>query len=168
MLAAHHSRDQATAWPGVDRLTTNMRGNDLLAGNGEVAIVDDDESIRVAIKTLLESLGQWVQEFCSAEAFLNAGRFHNFDCLILDVRMPGLGGLELQRRLSDDNNRIPIVFITAHYSEEDRTKDMEAGAIAFLSKPFSEGELLTSIRLALASRTDAPGRYSADSNRSDE
>jgi len=123
----------------------------VLAGNAEVAIVDDDESTLEAIKTLLESLGLWVQKFPSAYAFLNSGRLENVDCLILDVRMPGLGGLELQRRLATANSRIPIVFITAHYIEADRTKAMEAGAVAFLSKPFSENELLTAIRLALAS-----------------
>jgi FixJ family two-component response regulator len=137
--------------PEFGGLTNNMQ--DVLTRIASVAIIDDDQSIREAIKTLLDSLGLNVEEFSSAEVFLTSGRSQPFDCLLLDVRMPGLGGLELQRRLIADNSRIPIVFITAHYSEEDRTKAMEAGAIDFLNKPFSEHALLTAIGSALASQT---------------
>jgi FixJ family two-component response regulator len=126
-----------------------MRDNDALVESVHVAVVDDDDSIRVAIKTLLESLGLCVQAYASAGAFLDSSLSQNFDCLILDVRMPVLGGLELQRRLAVANRRIPVVFITAHYSEEERIKAMEAGAADFLSKPFSERQLLSAIRLAL-------------------
>ena len=149
--------------PDFGWLTNNMK--DVLTEGASVAIIDDDQSIREAIKTLLDSLGLNVEEFSSAEGFLNSGRSQPFDCLLLDVRMPGLGGLELQRRLAADNSRIPIVFITAHYSEEDRTKAMEAGAIDFLNKPFSEHELLTAIGSALASFTD---RYGAEPDSVDE
>ena len=145
-----------------------MQGNNVLAVNAEVAIVDDDESIREAIKTLLESMRLRVEDFSSADTFLNSARVENFDCLLLDVRMPGLNGLELQRRLIADNSRVPIVFITAHFREEDRAKAMAAGAVAFLSKPFSESELLTAIRSAFASRKNASARYAEETDGAEE
>lgn len=111
--------------------------------------MDDDESVREATKALIESTGLSVEEFSSAEAFLNSGRSQAFDCLILDVRMPGLGGLELQRRLLADHCPTPIVFMTALYVEEVRRKAMEAGAVDVLRKPFTEKELLTAISKSL-------------------
>jgi two-component system response regulator FixJ len=126
-----------------------MRGNNVVTETANVAIVDDDRSIREAIKSLLDSYGLYVEEFSSAEAFLNSGQRKAFDCLILDVRMPGLGGLELQRRLAENNNRIPIVFITAYDSEGERTQAIEAGAVAFLNKPFTEQALLGAIGWSL-------------------
>ena len=117
-----------------------------------ISIVDDDASMREAINTLISSLGLSVDEFLSAEDFLKSGQFHVFDCLILDVRMPGLDGLELQRRLIAASINIPIVFITAHYSEDQRRIAMEAGAVAFLRKPFTEQELLNAIDASLAIR----------------
>ena len=113
-----------------------------------ISIVDDDASMRDAIKTLIGSMGLGVDEFSSAEDFMLSPR-SQVDCLILDVRMPGLSGLELQRRLVADNRPVPIVFITAHYSEDDRRRAMEAGAVAFLSKPFTEQELLNAISASL-------------------
>jgi FixJ family two-component response regulator len=110
--------------------------------------VDDDASMRDAIKTLIGSMGLGVDEFSSAEDFMLSPQ-SQVDCLILDVRMPGLSGLELQRRLVADNRPVPIVFITAHYSEDDRRRAMEAGAVAFLSKPFTEQELLNAISASL-------------------
>ena len=112
--------------------------------------MDDDESMREAINTLVCSIGWCAEGFSSAEDFLNSGRSQVCDCLILDIRMPGLSGLELQRRLSADNSQIPIVFMTAHYSEEERRRAMEAGAVDFLSKPFTEHELLNAIGASLA------------------
>ena len=129
-----------------------MQEENTVAESARISIVDDDESMREAIKTLIVSMGLSVEEFSSAEDFLNSGRFQDSDCLILDVRMPGLNGLELQRRLAADNSRVPIVFITAHYSEEERARAMEAGAVDFLSKPFTEKELLKAIRASLAIR----------------
>jgi FixJ family two-component response regulator len=128
----------------------NMRENYSLAEGARISVVDDDESMREAIKALVGSIGLSVEEFSSAEAFLDSGRSQVCDCLILDVRMPGLGGLELQRRLAAENNRIPIVFITAHYGEAERTRAMEAGAVDFLSKPFTEQELFQAIGASLA------------------
>ena len=128
----------------------NMKDQNTLAQGARISIVDDDESMRDAINTLVEAMGLSVEEFSSAEDFLNSGRSQDCDCLILDVRMPGLSGLELQRRLAEDNCPVPIVFITAHYSEEERTRAIEAGAVDFLSKPFTEQELLKAIGVSLA------------------
>jgi len=111
----------------------------------KISIVDDDESMREAIKMLIGSLGMEVEEFSSAEAFLDSESGQSSDCLILDVRMPDLSGPELQRRLLTQKRRIPIIFVTAHYTEEERGKAMAAGAVAFLTKPFSEDELLNAL-----------------------
>jgi FixJ family two-component response regulator len=127
--------------------STKMRESNTVAEGTRISIVDDDESMREAIKTLIGSMGTSVDEFSSAEDFLDSQP--QVDCLILDVRMPGLSGLELQRRLVADKRPVPIVFMTAHYSEEDRRKAMEAGAAAFLSKPFTEQELLNAISASL-------------------
>jgi len=110
-----------------------------------ISIVDDDESMREAIKTLIASLGMEVEEFSSAEAFLKSVTGQNSDCLILDVRMPGLTGPELQHRLLTEQRSIPIIFVTAYYTEEERARAMSAGAVAFLSKPFTEDELLNAL-----------------------
>jgi len=125
-----------------------MREKATVAESARISIIDDDESMREAIKTLIGSMGLNIDEFPSAEEFLNSGRFE-VDCLILDVRMPGLSGLELQRRLVADNRFVPIVFITAHFIEEEQTRAVEAGAVAFLSKPFTEQELLKAISASL-------------------
>jgi FixJ family two-component response regulator len=127
-----------------------MRENYTIAEAARISIVDDDESMREAIKDLMGSMGLSVEEFSSAEAFLNSGRSQSFDCLVLDVSMPGLSGLELQRRLAADDCPLPIVFMTAHYGEEVRRKALEAGAVDFLSKPFTEQELLNAIGKSLA------------------
>jgi FixJ family two-component response regulator len=127
-----------------------MRENYTIAEGATISIVDDDESMREAMKVLIDSMGLGVEGFSSAEAFLNSGRSHLFDCLILDVRMPGLSGLELQGRLAADDCPLPIVFMTAHYGKETRTRAMEAGAVDFLSKPFTEQELLNAIGKSLA------------------
>jgi FixJ family two-component response regulator len=125
-----------------------MRENNAVAEGARISIVEDDASMREAIKTLIGSMGLSVDEFSSAEDFLHSPP-SEVDCLILDVRMPGWSGLELQRRLVADNRRVPIVFITAHYLEEERKRAMEAGAVAFLSKPFTEQELLNAISASL-------------------
>ncbi|HZE68297.1 MAG TPA: response regulator [Pyrinomonadaceae bacterium] len=132
-----------------------MQENYTIAEGARISIVDDNESMREAMKVLIGSMGLGVEGFSSAEAFLNSGRSHLFDCLILDVRMPGLSGLELQRRLAADDCPLPIVFMTAYYGEETRTTAMEAGAVDFLSKPFTEQELLKAIGKSLAmNKTD--------------
>lgn len=138
-----------------------MRENYTIAEGARISIVDDDESMREAMKLLIGSMGLGVEGFSSAEAFLNSGRSHLFDCLVLDVRMPGLSGLELQRRLAADDSPLPIVFVTAHHVEETRTRAMEAGAVDFLSKPFTEQELLSAIRKSLAMNKQTNGSNEA-------
>ena len=114
-----------------------------------ISIVDDDESIREAIQSLLRSVGFRAKTFASAEQFLQSDQIENTACLILDVRMPGMSGLELQRRLMATQCRIPIVFVTAHGDEEARSRALREGAMEFLLKPFSEEALLNAIQAAL-------------------
>ena len=127
-----------------------MRESSTFTKGTRISVVDDDESMREALKALIGSMGLSVEDFSSAEDFLNSGRSQVFDCLILDVMMPGLGGLELQQRLRADNQLLPIIFITAHYSEKERTRAMAAGAVDFLSKPFTEQELFFAIGASLS------------------
>jgi FixJ family two-component response regulator len=141
-----------------------MPEKNIVTEGARISIVDDDESMRVAIKTLVGSMGLSVEDFSSAEDFLNSSRSQVFDCLILDVMMPGLNGLELQRQLAAENRPVPIVFITAHYSEAERSRAMEAGAIDFLSKPFTEQELLNAIGASLAIHKKIAYRSDDDSD----
>jgi FixJ family two-component response regulator len=114
-----------------------------------IAIVDDDESMREAMKSLMRSVGFRAETFASGEEFLNSDRLRDTACLILDLQMPGISGLELQNRLAALQNRVPVVFITAHGNEEDRKRALQAGAVDFLRKPFSEEALLDAIHVAL-------------------
>jgi len=123
-----------------------------------ISIVDDDESVREATKTLLRSVGYQVQTFVSAENLLNSGALGETECLILDVRMPGIDGLELQRRLNADGFRVPIVFITAHGDGTLRRRAIEAGAVDLLDKPFAASTLLATVESALGGREAVPGR----------
>jgi FixJ family two-component response regulator len=116
-----------------------------------VAIVDDDDLMRSALGGLLKAVGLPAQEFASAEEFLNSGQQHQAGCLIADIRMPGISGLELQAKLNADRCRIPIIFITAHGDEKMRLQALRAGAVEFLAKPFDDEALLVSIRSALES-----------------
>ena len=115
----------------------------------QISIVDDDESIREALQSLLRSVGFRAKTFASAEQFLQFDQIETTACLILDVRMPGMSGLELQRRLIATQCRIPIVFVTAHGDEEVRSLALQEGAVEFLLKPFSEEALLNAIQVAL-------------------
>jgi FixJ family two-component response regulator len=114
-----------------------------------ISIVDDDDSLRNSLNNLIRSVGFRAQGFSSAEAFLNSNQLHDTACLILDVRMPGMDGLDLQRQLVAANCRIPIVFNTSHGDDNARTRALEAGAVAFLYKPFREEALLKAIDSAL-------------------
>jgi len=114
-----------------------------------ISIVDDDESMREAIQSLLRSVGFRAKTFASGEQFLQSDQIEHTACLILDVRMPGMSGLELQRRLMATQCRIPIVFVTAHGEEEARSRALQEGAVDFLLKPFSEEALLNAIQAAL-------------------
>jgi FixJ family two-component response regulator len=114
-----------------------------------VYVIDDDESIREALKSLMRSVGLTVQTFASAHEFLESRRLDVPACLILDVRMPGLSGLDLQRDLSEANIRIPIIFITGHGDIPMSVRAMKAGAVEFLTKPFRDQDLLDAIQQAL-------------------
>ena len=116
-----------------------------------VAIVDDDDSMRGALQGLLKAVGLPAQEFASAEEFLNSGKQHQTACLIADIRMPGISGLELQAKLNAERCRIPIIFITAHGDTKMRMQALRAGAVEFLAKPFDDEALLESVRAALES-----------------
>ena len=115
-----------------------------------VFIVDDDASVREALGRLVRSAGLKVEAFASAEAFLNRARTDAPSCLVLDVQLPDLSGLDLQRRMVDANNEMPIVFITGHGDIPTTVRAMKAGAIEFLTKPLVEGDVLESIRQAIA------------------
>jgi FixJ family two-component response regulator len=114
-----------------------------------VAIVDDDDSMRMAVQDLLEAVGLLAQGFASAEEFLTSGIQHATACLIADIRMPGMSGLELQAHLKAERCRIPIIFITAHGDEKMRLQARREGAVEFLSKPFDNEVLLDNVRAAL-------------------
>lgn len=115
-----------------------------------ISVVDDDASVRGSLQRLLRSVGFGVQMFASSEEFLKSGQLCNTDCLILDVRMPGMSGLELQRQLAGSHCEIPVIFITAHGDEVARLQALENGAVDCLLKPFSEEALLKAIRAALS------------------
>ena len=117
-----------------------------------VAIVDDDESIRAALQGFMKEAGLPAQAFASAEEFLGSGDLSQVGCLVADIRMPGMSGLELQARLSADRHRMPIVFITAHGDESMKMQALRAGAVEFLAKPFDEEVLLDCVRAAMENR----------------
>jgi FixJ family two-component response regulator len=117
-----------------------------------ISVVDDDDSVRESLGGLIRSVGFAVKAFASAEEFLTSDRLPDTDCLILDVRMPGMNGLELQRQLAASHMSIPVIFITAHGDEETRVRALNGGAVDYLLKPFSEEALLNAINTALKTR----------------
>ena len=114
-----------------------------------VAIVDDDESVQLALRDLIESDGMPAICFGSAEHFLDSEARSKAACLIADIRMPGMSGLELQAKLKAERCRIPVIFITAHGDAEMRIHAMRQGAVEFLSKPFDDAVLLEIVHTAL-------------------
>ena len=122
--------------------------------NPLISIVDDDESVREAIESLIKSVGLGAQVFASSEDFLSSDRIEETSCLILDMRMPGMSGLELQRRLSADGYGIPIIFISAHSDDQIRAQALGAGAVDFLFKPFSDQALVDAVQVALGPSKD--------------
>ena len=114
-----------------------------------VVAVDDDFRVRESIESLVESAGYSPLVFSSAEEFLKSGTLGGTTCLITDVRMPGINGIELQRRVRTERPRLPVIFISAHYDDETRQRAIDDGASSFLYKPFDAGELLEAIRVAL-------------------
>jgi FixJ family two-component response regulator len=115
-----------------------------------VFVVDDDESVRRALSSLIRSVGLAVELFPSAHEFLQAVPREGPACLVLDVRLPGVGGLELQRELAATHRQIPIIFITGHGDIPMSVRAMKAGAVEFLPKPFRDQDLLDAIQHALA------------------
>lgn len=118
-----------------------------------VAVVDDDESVRESLPDLLNEFGFRTRAFSSAEQFLSSGSLEQTRCLILDVVMQGMTGLELQRVLNDRERRIPIIFITAQKDREIQDRAFEQGAVSFLFKPFSDTALLDALKKAVQERT---------------
>jgi FixJ family two-component response regulator len=116
-----------------------------------VSIVDDDDLMRSALEGLLKAVGLPARAYASAEEFLKSGQQHLTACLIADIRMPGMSGLELQATLNAEQCRIPTIFITAHGDERMRMQALRAGAVEFLAKPFDNEVLLESVRAALES-----------------
>jgi len=114
-----------------------------------VAAVDDDYRVRESIESLVASAGHSPLVFASAEEFLQSGAPESAICLITDVRMPGIDGLELQRRVRLQHPKLPVIFITAHYDDEIRQRALSQGAAGFLYKPFDAADLLGAIELAL-------------------
>jgi FixJ family two-component response regulator len=141
------------------------------AGAPTVFIVDDDASVRASIQDLLESLGLRSESFGTAEEFLRSKRPDGPSCLVLDVRLPGVNGLDFQRRLVDAGFQIPIIFITGHADIPMTVKAMKSGAVEFLTKPFEDRDLLGAIHQALdrdratrrqqANLAELRGRYEA-------
>jgi FixJ family two-component response regulator len=117
--------------------------------NKLIAIVDDDDLMRNALQGLLKSVGLPARAFASAEEFLQSGQQHQTACLIADIRMPGMSGLELQAQLNSECCRIPTIFITAHGDTKMRMQAMRAGAVEFLAKPFDDEVLLQNVQAAL-------------------
>jgi FixJ family two-component response regulator len=114
-----------------------------------ISIVEDDDALRNSLDNLIRSVGFRAQGFPSAEAFLSSTQARNTACLILDVRMPGMNGLELQRQMLGSSWHVPIIFITSHADDDARTRALEAGAVDFLYKPCREEDLLNAIDAAL-------------------
>jgi FixJ family two-component response regulator len=116
-----------------------------------IAILDDDDSMRTALQGLLKAVGLPALAFASAEEFLESGQQYKTACLIADIRMPGMSGLELQMQLNAERCKIPTIFITAHGDAKMRMQALRAGAVEFLLKPFDDEVLLESVRAALES-----------------
>ena len=128
-----------------------LRGK-LEATKNLISVIDDDESVRRTTTLLIESFGFRATAFASAKSFLESGQVHETSCLILDVRMPDMSGLELQSELAAAGYGVPVIFITAYDDKDSRGRAMQAGAVAFLDKPFSDEKLLQTVRSALMAR----------------
>jgi FixJ family two-component response regulator len=123
--------------------------HETLTRKSVIAIVDDDEPLREALESLMKAAGYSAKTFATAEEFLACDDCDKTACLILDVRLPGMSGIELQKQLTEASRRLPIIFITAHGDASLRDSLMRAGAAAFLYKPVRSGALLKEIRRAL-------------------
>jgi FixJ family two-component response regulator len=119
-----------------------------------ISIIDDDDSVRESLRRLMRSVGFAVNVFASAEEFLDSDRLRNTDCLILDVRLPGMSGLELKRHLATSHSDIPIIFITSYEDDDVRARALNAGAVDYFLKPFNDENLLDAIEAVLKSKID--------------
>ena len=126
-----------------------MDANNKTPGEALVSIVDDDYLMRRSTWRLLRSAGLWAEAFASAEEFLMSGLVAETACLVLDLRMPGMNGLQLQQHLVEMSNPVPIIFLSAHSTAGDERKALAAGAVQFLQKPVNKDVLLHAIRVAL-------------------
>jgi FixJ family two-component response regulator len=127
-----------------------------------IAIVDDDQSVQCALQDLIESEGLSTLCFGSAEQFLDSGAQHTAGCLIADIRMPGMSGIELQAKLKADRCGIPIIFITAHGDAKMRIQAMRDGAVEFLTKPFDNAVLLETVHAAVEDYAKALGLWNSN------
>jgi FixJ family two-component response regulator len=123
--------------------------NNTLTKTGVIAIVDDDEPLREALGSVLKAAGFPTNTYASAEEFVDSPSRNNIACLVLDVRLPGMSGIELQKQLEDAGSRVPIIFVTAHGDASVRELVMKAGAAGFLNKPVRSEALLKAIQSAL-------------------
>lgn len=117
-----------------------------------ISVVEDDDSVRESLRRLIRSVGYAIQAFSTAEQFLNSDQLRQTRCLILDMKLPGMDGLELQRQLIANRFEIPIIFITAHGDDAARVRALRNGALEYLFKPFSEEALLDAIHMSLTAR----------------
>jgi FixJ family two-component response regulator len=127
-----------------------------------IAIVDDDQSVQCALQDLIESEGLSTLCFGSAEQFLDSGAQHTAGCLIADIRMPGMSGIELQAKLKADRCRIPVIFITAHGDAKMRIQAMRDGAVEFLTKPFDNAVLLETVHAAVENYAKVLGFWNSN------
>ncbi|HSE30031.1 MAG TPA: response regulator [Pyrinomonadaceae bacterium] len=123
-----------------------------------IVVVDDDQSVREALENLISSVGYDVNLFASAEAFLDSDALVRTDCAVVDLSLPGMSGFELQRKLADEKQTLPVIIITAQNDDKARAEAVKAGAIAFLNKPFREEVLLAAIDSALSGPTNGLAR----------
>jgi FixJ family two-component response regulator len=120
-----------------------------LTGHSLISIIDDDESLRTALVSLIRSLGLQARSFGSAEEFLNAGEMQSFACIISDIQMPGMSGVDLKRHLTAQDVRTPVIMITAHSEHGLKERALASGAFCFLKKPFDANDLIDCVERAL-------------------
>jgi FixJ family two-component response regulator len=127
-----------------------LSGTLALAKSHLISIIDDDPSVRLATQSLIRSLGYAAEVYSSAEEYLQSGRVSESSCVITDLHMPGMSGIDLQDRLAADGHHIPIIFVTAYFEERMLARVANAGAVGFLRKPFADERLIECLDRALA------------------
>jgi FixJ family two-component response regulator len=127
-----------------------LSGTLALAKSHLISIIDDDPSVRLATQSLIRSLGYTAEVFSSAEEYLQSGHVSESSCVITDLHMPGMSGIDLQDRLAADGHHIPIIFVTAYFEERTLARVVDAGAVGFLRKPFADERLIECLDRALA------------------